>query len=201
MTPSMKGTFNHGPFRFDLVDADGAPLPDGSYTYELTATPDGVLAEGLPTQSGVFSILGGSGVSPDEVEENDSSGGYSLLGGTPSDATPLDQVILDDLIVDGSACIGLDCVNGESFGFDTIRRTTCGSKLKTPVPHPAFPPTTGSSPSTTLPTAGPTNSPSMTLTAEEPPSPSRRVLPAIPSMWTTADGLVSEPPLPSRTST
>lgn len=32
-----------------------------------------------------------------------------------------DQVILDDLIVDGSACIGFDCVNGESFGFDTIR--------------------------------------------------------------------------------
>ncbi len=32
-----------------------------------------------------------------------------------------DQQILDDLIVDGSACIGLDCVNGESFGFDTIR--------------------------------------------------------------------------------
>ena len=34
---------------------------------------------------------------------------------------PLDQVILDDLIVEGSACIGFDCVNGESFGFDTIR--------------------------------------------------------------------------------
>ena len=32
-----------------------------------------------------------------------------------------DQVILDDLIVDGSSCIGFDCVNGESFGFDTIR--------------------------------------------------------------------------------
>ena len=32
-----------------------------------------------------------------------------------------DQVILDDLIVGGSACIGQDCVNGESFGFDTIR--------------------------------------------------------------------------------
>lgn len=32
-----------------------------------------------------------------------------------------DQVILDDLIVNGSACIGQDCVNGESFGFDTIR--------------------------------------------------------------------------------
>ncbi len=35
--------------------------------------------------------------------------------------TLADQVILDDLIVDGSACIGMDCVNGESFGFDTIR--------------------------------------------------------------------------------
>ncbi len=32
-----------------------------------------------------------------------------------------DQVIADDLIVQGSACVGLDCVNNESFGFDTIR--------------------------------------------------------------------------------
>ncbi len=35
--------------------------------------------------------------------------------------TYADQVILDDLIVDGSACVGINCVNGESFGFDTIR--------------------------------------------------------------------------------
>jgi hypothetical protein len=32
-----------------------------------------------------------------------------------------DFVIADDLVVQGSACIGLDCVNGEVFGFDTIR--------------------------------------------------------------------------------
>jgi hypothetical protein len=32
-----------------------------------------------------------------------------------------DQVIPDDLIVQGSACVGLDCVNNESFSFDTIR--------------------------------------------------------------------------------
>jgi len=31
-----------------------------------------------------------------------------------------DQVIADDLIVQGSECIGLDCVNNESFGFDTL---------------------------------------------------------------------------------
>jgi hypothetical protein len=32
-----------------------------------------------------------------------------------------DDVIPDDLIVQGSACVGLDCVNGEVFGFDSIR--------------------------------------------------------------------------------
>ena len=36
-------------------------------------------------------------------------------------AAQADQQILDDLIVDGSACVGFDCANGESFGFDTIR--------------------------------------------------------------------------------
>lgn len=44
--------------------------------------------------------------------------GLATLVAMPAAA---DQVILDDLIVDGSACIGFDCVNGESFGFDTIR--------------------------------------------------------------------------------
>ena len=32
-----------------------------------------------------------------------------------------DFVIADDLDVQGSACVGLDCVDGENFGFDTIR--------------------------------------------------------------------------------
>ncbi len=41
-----------------------------------------------------------------------------------------DQVILDDLIVDGSACIGLDCANGENFGFDTIRMKENNTRLK-----------------------------------------------------------------------
>ncbi|WP_196137751.1 hypothetical protein [Aliikangiella sp. G2MR2-5] len=32
-----------------------------------------------------------------------------------------DQVINDDLIVTFSECVGNDCVNGENFGFDTLR--------------------------------------------------------------------------------
>jgi hypothetical protein len=46
------------------------------------------------------------------------SGGLLLVAATGLQA---DQQILDDLIVDGSICVGMDCVNGESFGFDTIR--------------------------------------------------------------------------------
>ena len=41
-----------------------------------------------------------------------------------------DFVINDDLIVDGSACIGFDCVNGESFGFDTIRLKENNLRIK-----------------------------------------------------------------------
>src|SRR5205085_5224679 len=41
-----------------------------------------------------------------------------------------DDVIPDDLIVQGSACIGLDCVNNESFGFDTIRLKENNTRIK-----------------------------------------------------------------------
>lgn len=39
------------------------------------------------------------------------------VAGAPATA---DQVISDDLIVNGSTCVGLDCVNDESFGFATL---------------------------------------------------------------------------------
>ena len=41
-----------------------------------------------------------------------------------------DQVIPDDLIVQGSACVGLDCVNNESFGFDTLRLKENNTRIK-----------------------------------------------------------------------
>ena len=106
---------------FDFFDAAGNRLLDGSYSYELTFSPvseaaredggsGGIEARGSgahrATQSGYFTLVDGMAVMPDLNEE-----GIRFR----------DQVILDDLIVDGSACIGFDCVNGESFGFDTIR--------------------------------------------------------------------------------
>lgn len=80
-------------------------------------------------ESGAVTIEGGAIVLPTETEEEDLLG--SILSGATRvlaklmdlTATPAyaDQVILDDLIVDGSLAVGFDAVNGESFGFDTIR--------------------------------------------------------------------------------
>ena len=41
-----------------------------------------------------------------------------------------DQVIPDDLIVQGSICVGLDCVNNENFGFDTLRMKENNTRLQ-----------------------------------------------------------------------
>ncbi|HKB72026.1 MAG TPA: hypothetical protein VKH46_14350, partial [Thermoanaerobaculia bacterium] len=101
------------------------------------------------TQSGAFSILHGAFVSPDLDEGT--TGGASLKpgaqaapasgegggnGNTQTRSTPHltpapnDQVIADDLIVQGSECIGLDCVNNESFGFDTLRLKENNTRIK-----------------------------------------------------------------------
>ncbi|MEL7061874.1 MAG: hypothetical protein AAGN46_17745, partial [Acidobacteriota bacterium] len=90
--------------------------------------------------SGAFSIAGGEIIfSTDGEEDFDAvgSGTPSLDRSTeiidkvgPASAADVlaeaglptkDFVVMDDLIVDGSQCVGFDCVNGESFGFDTLR--------------------------------------------------------------------------------
>src|SRR5438128_3503978 len=55
-----------------------------------------------------------------------------MLGATfiASGKVVADTVIPDDLIVQGSACVGLDCVDGEAFGFDTIRLKENNTRIK-----------------------------------------------------------------------
>jgi hypothetical protein len=106
----------------------------------------------LPTEplvkSGSFSILNGSVVVAGRVEEaeprpakrmTEVSRLPAVLPGAPVAKVKqhhllvnafFDQVIPDDLIVQGSACIGLDCVNNESFGFDTIRLKENNTRIK-----------------------------------------------------------------------
>ncbi|HWT14274.1 MAG TPA: tail fiber domain-containing protein [Patescibacteria group bacterium] len=49
-----------------------------------------------------------------------------------ANAAPIakDQVIPDDLVVQGSGCFGFDCVNNESFGFDTVRLKENNTRIK-----------------------------------------------------------------------
>jgi len=86
-------------------------------------------------QSGSFTIMNGSVIVAGAIEDsrriavNNAQRHELMVANTlarlrnhrvPTRALP-DDVIPDDLIVQGSACVGLDCVSGEVFGFDTIR--------------------------------------------------------------------------------
>ena len=106
---------------FASRDADGNPLPDGLYLYELKLVPlqgDGIA--GPPSQSGKLAILDG-GFVMDASTENAEAGEGELLVPEPLEVTPMDNVISDDLIVQGSACVGNVCADGESFGNDRLR--------------------------------------------------------------------------------
>ncbi len=95
---------------------------------------------GIPVdvaQSGSFTVSGGSIVPLGLTEGNaaksvstDAAG--SKVGGITRRLDPVvqDQVIPDDLIVQGSGCFGFDCVNNESFGFDTIRLKENNLRIK-----------------------------------------------------------------------
>ncbi|MEM7035318.1 MAG: tail fiber domain-containing protein [Chloroflexota bacterium] len=130
---------NNDPF-FSLLDDNGAPHPDGSYTYELVASPvvDPLVRRALDTvteenRAAVQEQLRASGKLPAPAIQS----GYFLvvsgrliLGDHDEGPRARDQQILDDLIVGGSACIGQDCANGESFGFDTIRLKENNLRIK-----------------------------------------------------------------------
>ncbi|MDJ0836756.1 MAG: tail fiber domain-containing protein [Acidobacteriota bacterium] len=127
----------------DQFTPDGELMKDGLYKYEITGIPNRVLpyTDGNRmaekgdryVTSGSFSILQGEFVTPyTERELADRILGKAEGGGIidDTDGGTLDQQILDDLIVDGSACIGQDCVNGESFGFDTLRLKENNLRIK-----------------------------------------------------------------------
>jgi hypothetical protein len=50
--------------------------------------------------------------------------------GAAAPAVYADQVVTDDYIVQGSLCVGLDCVNGENFNYDTIRLKENNTRIK-----------------------------------------------------------------------
>lgn len=131
----LRQTLADGPlvFRPDETTIDGAYSFEVSAVHELDAATretllearasddesqvDALCREGLlsprrSTQSGGFLVEEGRIVYEPEAVESESFG--------RGPATK-DQVIVNDLVVEGSTCLGLDCFNGENFGFDTLR--------------------------------------------------------------------------------
>lgn len=49
------------------------------------------------------------------------SGALLMFACAPLTNLHADEVIVDDLIAQYSACVGTECVDGESFGYDTLR--------------------------------------------------------------------------------
>ena len=94
-----------------LFDAQGIPLPDGTYTWELRITPrPGADRPVTPlVQSGYFTISDGNLVP------------LGLTEPTEKIITSEDQMVPDDLIVDGKGCIGLGCASGETFFAEALR--------------------------------------------------------------------------------
>ena len=115
---------------------------DGSYQYEVLpvlgervrgeAQAGGTPRAGIAvaaTSRGSFQVLGGViHVSGAHRE----AGGGSMLQAVPTTpvVSPMDVVNADDVIVQGSLCVGFDCVNNESFGFDTIRLKENNTRIK-----------------------------------------------------------------------
>ena len=118
-----------------------AAREEGSITNaEEFLRSNGVLPynEGALKQSGNFRIADGQPIleaapEPAWQPQQKRVGSKALV----SDQDPLpngvqlrDQVINDDLIVTSSLCVGQDCNNGESFGFDTIRLKENNLRIK-----------------------------------------------------------------------
>jgi hypothetical protein len=85
-------------------------------------------------QAGTFLVTDGAIVSNASTEstnhQNDSQSMPRQANAAPIGPLPNSQTIATDLIVQGSACVGLDCVTGESFGFDTLRLKENNLRIK-----------------------------------------------------------------------
>lgn len=128
---------------FSVVDQNGNTLPDGRYNYEIKLIPrvDGETAKILKAaretgdtgavyrlraenripssglvMSGSLFIANGAFVAPGQEEPaGDSVAAQGL------ESLLKDVLHYDDVIVTGSLCVGFDCVNGEAFGYDTVK--------------------------------------------------------------------------------
>lgn len=112
LTPGqLKGGWGNGSFTYEITPIRGAGVRGARQAGGGAAT---ALSQ---AETGSFRIQNGRIFVATSATEQTRESTLALGDDNPA----ADQVIPDDLIVQGSSCVGLDCVNNESFGFDTIR--------------------------------------------------------------------------------
>jgi endosialidase-like protein len=138
----------HGIIACDMSSEGGAlnwnvsgNLPDGQYSYEVRqghvakrlrdedqAGGNAELTSPVWKESGSFFLKSGSIL----LQTGEETGRIKTLSSQINTlltklgqflVTPVyaDVLHYDDVIITGSACVGFDCANGESFGYDTIK--------------------------------------------------------------------------------
>ena len=137
---ALRREFPHGQGISIAIGEDGQRWPDGQYRYELRIVPraDFAMPESLTAREAGRDGRAESVAAPSPRAPLVQSGGFQIQGGSVlvgggQEAAPApnpDFVIADDLIVQGSICGGLDCVDGESFGFDTLRLKENNTRIK-----------------------------------------------------------------------
>ena len=137
----------------------GTDLVDGQYNYELRLVPkvskdlekklqaaraanddkaarkalkDAGIDPDAGVMSGTFTVQNGAFVSTEGTEGGSAARPSNVTTNATRPSAPIaaNTLIPDDLIVQGSICTGFDCVNGESFGFDTIRLKENNTRIK-----------------------------------------------------------------------
>ena len=117
------------------LSADGTPLADGLYSWELRAWGPVRERGAAPTTSqrrdsrvalGHFTVDGGLFVVPQVEPEAASRANPSSGEGT---LATRDILYIDDVIIDSNACVGTGCVNGESFGTDVLRLKDINNRI------------------------------------------------------------------------
>jgi hypothetical protein len=149
---SVQQTFSAGVAPLFALSANGQRRPSGVYQYELAVHPridaqtlarlaaarqssqeaqleqelrqQGLLPEGPFTQSGSFWVP--ESAAPPVVAAEADAARQDPTGLI----TPQDAVTTDDAIIQGSICVGLDCVNNETFGYDTLRLKENNNRIK-----------------------------------------------------------------------
>lgn len=127
---NLAGTPGDGRYNYELIfgripDARlKAAFAGGEFGEDGSAADRRLIASVAALQatySGSFLVVAGEIVRPDlkELPLQPGLNSAKAPGGTVGG--PKDVVTADDAIIQGSLCAGLDCVNNESFGFDTIR--------------------------------------------------------------------------------